>query len=136
MQGYFDVLQGLSREDLKDIKFHNGELEGSAEVENALEAIADKAGITTDQIEILFAALEAGGVLKTEASEAALQRVNQLLINGIDELHKLQEEGIISIDFDVDTDMALMSVEELEDYIDDIEEEKKNIQIKLDTVIE
>lgn len=132
MQGYFTTLAGHTREELEKIEFHNGDYEGAKELEDALEAIADEAGLTTDQMNILLGVLEAGGVLKTEESEARLKQLQEELQSTRDKAYELQQEGKIELSFDITEDTSGMTTEELQDEIDELNLQRVEIQSSLE----
>ena len=64
-------LQGMTRDKLKDIKISNGKIDSQEliEYENALQTLGNALGLTTEDMEMFFDLLEAGGVLETEQSQ-------------------------------------------------------------------
>ena len=115
---YYDVLRQYSAEDLKDIQLSNGSYDVSGDMmaaEDALQAIADQAGLSQEQVSQLLNVLQAIGALKPKID------VNtQSVQDGITKLERMQELGQINSNIDLNADISEMTDDELSQRYTDL----------------
>ena len=122
---YFDVLRQYSAEDLQNIKLENGQYDVSGDMtaaEDALQAIADQAGLSQEQVSQLLNALQAIGALKPKVDVDT-----QSVQDGITKLERMQELGQINSNIDLTANISEMSDDELSQRYTDL----INIKAKL-----
>ena len=112
-QGYIDLLKEVSREDLEKIGFHNDKYDiENHEAEDALEYLADKAGITTENIGELLDVLDLLGI---NLSEVQVPKEFETLDSFLTTVTKGSGAG-----YQISTDIFGQSAEQLQTQMDEI----------------
>lgn len=120
MQNSLDVLSNYTAEELRGIKLGNGEYdtEGLEDAEDALQAIADQTGLSTEEAMQLVNVLQAVGALKIDPDTSGLDTLTEKEQDGLDKLREMKREGKISVD--INANLTEMSDEELGQRFNDL----------------
>lgn len=114
---YFSVLRQYSAEDLSGIVLGDKQynVEGLEGAEDALQAIADQAGLSSEQASQLLNVLKSIGILNPEI-DINMPNIDE----GISKLERMQELGQINSNIDLTADISGMSDDELSNRYNDL----------------
>jgi hypothetical protein len=113
-EDYLSVLRGASKEDLEGIQLSNGkyDVEGSEKYEDALQGLADAAGISADNIDELIAA-----IIKLNETEPEVE-VPEALKEGRAQVEEFMGSHVdhrgAPFSLDLDANLASMTKSDLE----------------------
>lgn len=124
----FNALKQYTATDLEGIQLGDGayNVEGMEQAEDALQDLANQAGLTKDQ---LVQALEGLGVLKPEVDSSEIEELKASADSALEDVKQLQSDGKINSKIDLDIDADSMSIDNLESKIQELSKEQTKFTI-------